>query len=71
MAGGDGRIKSPFQQNLREQRLGVDVGALAEQQQAEEGEQQGSDEAGHEKVVVVSVFVIARSEATKQSSLPL
>ena len=36
MAGGDGLIKSPLQQNLRQQRLGVDVGALAEQQEADE-----------------------------------
>ena len=45
--GGDGLVKGALQQHLREQRLGVDVGALAEQDQAGEGEKKGKDEAGH------------------------
>ena len=34
-------VKRPLQQHLRQQRLGVDVGALAEQDEAEEGERMG------------------------------
>src|SRR5258708_5315028 len=47
MAAGDGLRKSPLQQNLRDQGLGVDVDALAEQHEAGEGENRGCDEAIH------------------------
>ena len=40
-------VEGPLQQDLREQRLGVDVGALAEQDEAGEGEKEREDEAGH------------------------
>ena len=36
-----------LQQHLRQQRLGVDVGALAEQHEAGEREQNSDSEAGH------------------------
>ena len=46
-AGGDGLGEGALQQHLRQQRLGVDVGALAEQDEAGEGEKQRKDEARH------------------------
>ena len=46
-AGGNGFLKGPLQQDLCNQRLGVDVGALAEQDQAGEGEKEREDKAGH------------------------
>ena len=36
-----------LQQHLREQRLGVDIGAMAEQDEAGERESDGAGEAGH------------------------
>src|ERR1700681_4438400 len=65
MSGGDGGVEGALQQHLGEQRLGVDVGALAEQDEAGEGEDEREGEARH----VAGLFVIARSEATKQSIL--
>ena len=41
-AAGDGFRKGPLQQNLRDDGLGVDVGALAEQHEAGEGEKRGA-----------------------------
>ena len=40
-------VEGALQQHLREQRLGVDVGALAEQDEAGEREEERSDDAGH------------------------
>ena len=53
MAGRDGFGEGALQQHLREQRLGVDLGALAEQDQADEREEEGRDEAGHSTVLTV------------------
>ncbi len=39
--------KRAFQQHLRQPRLGMNVGALAEQDDAEEGKGEGRHEAGH------------------------
>src|SRR5258708_36323626 len=65
MAAGDGLRKSPLQQNLRDQGLGVDVDALAEQPEAGECENRGEGGGtGHRYLS----SVIARSKATKQSS---
>jgi hypothetical protein len=47
MAAGDGFCEGAFEQDLGDPRLGVDVGALAEQDEADEGEEEGSNEAGH------------------------
>src|SRR6202795_5327794 len=47
MAGGDGLCEGPLKQHLRQPRLGVDIGALAEQNEAGECEQERCDEAGH------------------------
>src|SRR6201986_1229855 len=38
VTGGDGFVERALQQNLRQQRLGVDVGALAEQDETNERE---------------------------------
>ena len=46
-AGGNGFLEGPLEQDLCNQRLGVDVGALAEQNQAGESENEWEDEAGH------------------------
>ena len=46
-AGGDGLAEGALQQRLRNQRLGVGVGALAEQDETGESEEQRGDEAGH------------------------
>ena len=47
-AGRDGLGEGAFEQDLREQRLGVDLGALAEQHEAGEGEAgRATDEARH------------------------
>ena len=40
-------LEGALQQSLRNQRLGVDVGALAEQDETGESEKQREDEAGH------------------------
>ena len=47
VAADDGRIEGALQQYLRQQRLGVDVGALAEQHGSREGEDESCNEAGH------------------------
>ena len=46
-AGGDGLGEGALKQDLRDHRLGVDVGALAEQDEAGKGEEEREDEAGH------------------------
>src|ERR1700750_516133 len=49
MTGGDGLGKGLLQQHLREQGLGMDIGPLAEQDEANEGEECSKDGPSHEQ----------------------
>ncbi|HWP87129.1 MAG TPA: hypothetical protein VNM70_04560, partial [Burkholderiales bacterium] len=69
-------FKGPFQQHLCNPRLGVDVGALAAQDQADESEEERRDKAGHyfgSPVIACDKreAFAQGSEATKQSTLSL
>src|SRR3954464_14930681 len=63
MAADDGSGEGSLEQHLGEPRFGLDIGALAEQDEADESEEEGGDEARH------LVFLTSRrgALATKQS----
>jgi hypothetical protein len=64
-SGGDARLKGVLQQDLCEHGLGVDIGALAEQDEADEGEKEREDDAGNH----VGSSVVA--SGSKQSILSI
>jgi hypothetical protein len=53
-AGRDRLVERALEQHLRDQRLGVDVGALPDQQEAEEGDTQCSKGPNHETSLMAS-----------------
>src|SRR3954453_3627786 len=63
-AGRNAPVERALQQHLREPRFSVDVGAVTEQDDADQGESQGRDEAGH----CFHTRHCERSEATQNLS---